>query len=495
MQLRMLVPGPERRLQRGPLPANDVKSDGATTISVRYVLDPRRWGSVRERDILEIKIAAAEPEMGRTLARELLGVYAADGWSGVDQFAAGVFGLDDYSAFLASNGLKHRRFFGPLQGDDAVAAMRDHVVEDRRPLFAAFERERLALRQRVIDCRRRIRDAAVEVAAKRIERCRQLLLSEAQRYLGLAQNNDWVAARVLGGGRADAVAQGRLDKRGDEWQDLLNQLRPLQAMLVMLSSQRTQYLAARGLQVAAGSLPVAFQLASLPLLSSLASELAHRVKPDAQGMQFLALEIGDVASQFQQSFLRAAAGYPILFRLVDKDASTDRDVAIAATEILQDAWQACNGLIDDLDDPDKVWSLPDLIELTVRERFARETDFAERVAADTVDAVEREIHPFEGINYVVQALETSLMFFPPAELAIALVSLLANSAELAETYVREGAQRRSTRAALDPSLALAHAPSMLGMCVQAAFVALCVLPIPGLAKKWQADRASKAMLP
>ena len=465
-------------------------SESEEHFEILYLPEQKWFGGNKAREAIAIKIPAEQPSLSATLRRELLAAYIIHGWIGVRQFSAGVFGLAAYGDFVDAGGLKEKSFFGPLTGEAANEEMGKAVAEDRRPLWNAYDVERRLLRERVVALEKRLEKAAGEIASARVERCRALLLAEAQRYLSLAEPKAASAAAVLAGSDADARAQAVTGLRGPEAAALLASLRELRPRFRSLEQDRRDFLTSRGLQGAAIATAILPGLQPLAPLARMAAP-----EPDTAAAQARALAIS--SDDFARAFTRAAAGYPILFRLVEADPERERDIALAVAEILQDAWKACAALESDLASPDVVWTMPRLIERTVAERFGAEAALAERVAADMLKRVGVKIHPMEAMNYVVSGLDSALMLvpFPPLQLGMLVLSTLAGVAETAETWVRDAAKRHTARAALDPSLALASEPSILGIIAQAALVALCVLPVPGLVKEIREMKKAASLAP
>ena len=456
---------------------------------VKY-LPVQNWFGTGKNEAMDIAIPSQEPGLTSVLRRELLSAYVLHGWSGVWQFSAGVFGLAAFSDFVQANGLEQKSFFGPLTGDKADEAMSKNVAEDRRPLWNVYETEKRLLRERVAEREAFLQKAAWQVGQGRVARCRELLLSEAQRYLSLAEPTLDSAKRVLAGGDADARAQAVTGLRGREGPALLAALKELQPRFRALQRDRKDFLATRGLEAAGGAAQLLPGMQPFAVLARAAG-----VIPDTGTLQARALAIA--SDDFAIAFGRAASGYPVLFRLVEADPDKEREIALAVVEILQDAWKACAALESDLGTPEIVWTLPKLVERAVSEKFPGDVAFTERVAADRLRRASGEVHPLEAMNFVVSGLDTALMLvpFPPLQLGMVVIGLLANIAETAETWVRDAGKRHSARAALDPSLALAAEPSILGLVVQAFMLALCVLPIPGLAKEVRELKKATAVVP
>lgn len=456
---------------------------------VKY-LPVQNWFGRGKNEPMDIAIPSKEPGLTSVMRHELLSAYVLHGWSGIRQFSAGVFGLDAYTDFIKANGLEQKSFRGPLTGDKADEAMSKNVADDRRPLWNVYETEKRMLRERIADQEALLQRAAWQVGRTRVARCRELLLAEAQRYLTLAEPKLDNAKRVLAGGDADARAQSAIGLRGRDGPALVTALKELQPRFRALQRDRKDFLATRGLEVVE---KVAQVLPGLQPYAALAR--ATGVIPDTGAMQARALAIA--TDDFATAFSRSAAGFPVLFRLVEADPEKEREIAQAVIEILQDAWRACAALESDLGTPEIVWTLPKLVERAVAEKFPGDFAFTERVAADGLRRVSGEVHPMEALNFVVSGLDTALMLvpFPPLQLGMVVIGLLANIAETAETWVRDAGKRHSARAALDPSLALAAEPSILGLVVQAFMLALCVLPIPGLAKEVRELRKTNAVVP
>lgn len=450
----------------------------AEHFEILYLAVQNWFGRNKSNPPIQLRIPSSEPSLSVTLRRELLAAYIVHGWIGVRQFTAGVFGLAAYGDFVASGGLKEKSAFGPLTGEAANEELSKAVADDRRPLWKAYDVERRLLRERVAAMEKRLEKAATDIATVRVARCRELLLAEAQRYLSLAEPKAASAAAVLAGSEADARAQSVLGLRGPDAAALLARLRELRPQFRSLEQDRRDYLASRGLQIASIATIVLVPLQALAPLARMATP-----EPDTVASQARALAMS--SDDFARAFTQAAAGFPILFRLVEADPEKEREIALAVVEILQNAWKACTALEGDLASPEVVWTMPKLIERTVAERFGAEAAFAERVAADMLKRVGGKIHPMEAVNYVVSGLDTALMLvpFPPLQLGMLVLSTLAGAAETAEAWVNDAAKRHTARAALDPSLALAAEPSILGVVAQAALLALCVLPVPGLVKE------------
>lgn len=456
---------------------------------VKYLL-VQNWFGTGKNEPMDIAIPSKEPGLTSVLRRELLSAYVLHGWPGIRQFSAGVFGLDAYTDLIKANGLQQRSFGGPLTGDKADEAMSKNVAEDRRPLWNAYETEKRLLRERIAEREALLQKAAWQVGQARLARCRELLLSEAQRYLSLAEPKLDSAKRVLAGGDADARVQAVTGLRGRDGPALLGALKELQPRFHALQRDRKDFLATRGLEAAEKA---AQFLPGMQPFAALARGAG--VVPDTGTMQARALAIA--SDDFATAFGRAAAGFPVLFRLVKADPDKEREIALAVIEILQDAWQACAALESDLGTPEIVWTLPKLVERAVSEKFPGDFAFTERVGADRLRRVSGEVHPMEALNFVVSGLDTALMLvpFPPLQLGMVVIGLLANIAETAEAWVRDAGKRHSSRAALDPSLALAAEPSILGLVAQAFLLAQCVLPVPGLAKEVRELKKATAVVP
>lgn len=479
--------------QPGPDAKGDEEVKGETdgdelVYVVKYVTDSSRFGRNARNNPLTVTIRATKATLPATVARELLGVYTMDGWGGVANFGSGVFGLDEYTEFVRRGGLRRGSGIGPAEGDERVDAMRDEVTEDRRPLWDAFEVARRELLVRVRHATRQIQEAAVQVARQRVAECRDLVLAEAVRYLSLAEPRDVSARAVLNGGRQDALAQGRAGGlSGPDGPALMAQLTALLPAKRKLEELRTVLLANEGIDAAARYAPLV-----IPSLMPFAPLIQQNAPPLDPGTAATLQQVLAVASHaLTEVFAGAAAGFPILSKLIGEDTAEPRAVAVAVTEILQDAWAACDELDDELAAAsEKVWRLPQLVELTVARRFGRDAEFAERVAADALAAHGRELSPVEVVSAVVQGVDSALMLVPapPVQLAMVLISLITGVAEVIDSYLRDRVRRRAARAALDPSLALDTAPSFLGLIVHAALLALCVLPVPGLAAEARAAR-------
>ena len=461
--------------------------DKELVYTVKYVTDSRRFGASVKNRPLVATIKATEADLPAVVARELLGVYTMDGWDGVANFGSGIFGLDEYTQFVKSGGLRRGSGIGPAEGDERVDAMRDEVTEDRRPLWDAFEVARRELKARVRLGELQIQQAAVQVAKSRVAECRALVLAEAMRYLSLAEPRDLSARAVLTGGHQAVLAQARSGGlSGPDGPALTKRLAELLPAKRKLEELRTALLANEGIDAAGRYAPLVF-----PALMPFAPYLKRAAPLDPNTAATLNQVLAVASHALTEVFAGAAAGFPILSKLIGEDTAEPRAVATAVTEILQDAWAACDELDDELAAaPDKVWRLPQLVELTVARRYARDAEFAERVAADALKARGAELSAFEIINAVVQGVDSALMLVPapPVQLAMVLISLIAGAAEVIDSYLRDRVRRRADRAALDPSLALSNSPSFLGLIVQAALLALCVIPIPGLAAEVKAAR-------
>jgi hypothetical protein len=511
----------DEALAVAPAAAPEDEAAGAEqAYEVQYVTDPR-WGRSGQNKPLVVTLKAGRSGLKAVVARELLGVYVTDGWNGVDRFSSGIFGLDRFSEFILKGGLRENSILA-AQGDQRVAEMGQAVAEDRRPLWQAFETSRRELQVRVREFEQKIQRAAVAVAHERVEECRALVLAETMRYLSLAEPREQSARAILRGGRgADAIGQGPTGGltgpgsltliplpalgalkaqfqqsigasglTGPDGPALLVQLQELTRMTDRIDDLRTALLAAQGIDAANRHAPLLIpQLTPfVPLILS-AQQLAG--VPDAATTQGMAQALAVESSRFSEHFARAGAGFPILFKLIGGDTTDPRVVAVAVTEILRDAWQACHQLDDELvADPEKVWQLLQLMNLTVARRFAGDAEFAERVAADAFTAHKAELSAMEIINDVVQGVDAALMLvpIPVVQLGVALANLIAGMNEVIDTYLREGVLRRADRAALDPSLALASAPSFIRLVVQAVILAISVIPVPGLAAEVEAAR-------
>lgn len=460
---------------------------------VRYLLAEGRflYGQLDElENTVFIRIPREQPAMAAVVRRELTAAYIAHGQAGVRQFAAGVMDLAVYTRLVRNNQIGQKRPQGVASGKELFEIMGRAVPAERRPLWDCFESERAALGARIQDCLRRIGEQAKVLAVQRLQQCRALVLAEAVRYLDFSGARAARLKPMLGGLPGDRRVQ--LD--GPDGPALLAELRAIQPAYRALQQVQSDYLKARGIDAAGQAGSARVVTAMLPALAALARLAAQAVPGDTLTM--LRRDAAQQADDFKTRFHRAAMLYPILFRIVEEEPVSDRDAALAVSEALQDAYQACTALEADLESTDALWRLPMLIDLTLQNAFAAEADFAGRVAADHFRSLEGEIHPFEGINYFVQSIDTALMLvpFPPLELGMLVLSVLAEAGQLAEQYVREGVKRRAAKAALDPSLALSDAPSLLALAFQAVFLALCVIPVPGMLKKARESRQASSAL-
>lgn len=475
----------------------------AETWQVKFYSDDRRFNS---GDPLVIRIPRAPSALSRAMTRELRAAYEVLGWPGVANFGAGVFGLDAYTRFLQSDGLDAKSLRGPAEGDAAIERMDKAVEADRKPLWDAYVAARRALDMDVALMERKITAAAHEIATLRIARCRAVAINEAQRYLSLAEPKAASARSFLAGGEAERRAQGQVGLSGPEGSALRAAVRLLAPLTAEVSSSQKTLLVTRASDVVNSTTgqinPVALSLlTSLMPLVQAATAAAKAVSPDADATARAATRLAKASEAHSSEFARLAGGYPVLFRLAEEDGADEAALARAVVEVLQDTWSAAQTMERELaaaatPKESVVWTMPMLIDLTVRQRFGGDSGFAERVAADLLRVRGTKIGPCALINMFISGVDASLMLVPvaPLQLAVAIVSLIGNLAELAEDWVKDTGKRAGNRMALEPQLALSADPSALGFAVQAVVTALSILPVPFLAaetKAWRLNRLSQ----
>lgn len=471
------------------------------TWKVDFHSDDSRFNSGQP---LVIRIPRTQPALSRIMARELRAAYEVLGWPGVANFGAGVFGLDAYTRFLKSDGLDAKSLRGPATGEAAIERMDKAVDADRRALWDAYVEERRALDKNVALMERKITAAAHEIAKQRIARCRAAAIEEAQRYLSLSEPKTASARSVLAGGEAERRAQGQVGLNGPEGRALRDAVRLLAPLLAEVDASQKLLLATRASDIvnrATGQInPTALSVLTglMPLLQA-ATAAAKAVSPDAEATARAAARLAKSSEAHSSEFARLAGGYPVLFRLAGEDGADEAALTRAVVEVLQDAWSAAKAMEKELlasatPKESVVWTMPILIDLTVRQRFGGEGGFAERVAADLMRVRGAKIGPFALINMFISGIDASLMLVPvaPLQLAVAIVSLVGNLAELAEDWVKDSAKRAGNRMALDPEMALSADPSALGFAVQAIVTAVSILPVPMLAAETKAWRLKKA---
>src|SRR5262249_17732254 len=155
-------------------------------------------------------------------------------------------------------------------------------------------------------------------------------------------------------------------------------------------------------------------------------------------------------------------------------------------------------------DPDKVWTLPTLIDATVKngfdadrdvtsgvadrvaadrsasDNFYKETAFAERVAADELTRVASSVSALEVINNIVQFLDIiatpAKPELPALEVILVIANIIAGVAQLVEEYLDSEPQRLVSRAAIDPRHSGSSAAPYLSMIIKTALKALILLP-------------------
>ena len=216
--------------------------------ALQHVVDSTRFGGAAQDRPVAFTIPSTEPGLSRALRRELLSAYVVHGVKGVEQFAASVFGQDEYSDFLMRDGQQAKRFWGPKEGDEAVEQMRPAVSPERAPLWKAFEIERVAMLAEIKRCAESLQKAATEVAAQRVATCRALLVAEAERYLSL---KGIPVKGLLSGGAEAASAVASRGPGGPEGADLVRVLQQLQPLLNRVRQEGRDLMAARGLSAAA----------------------------------------------------------------------------------------------------------------------------------------------------------------------------------------------------------------------------------------------------
>ncbi|MFM7443692.1 MAG: hypothetical protein ACKO2N_07235, partial [Tabrizicola sp.] len=367
---------------------------------------------------LLIRIPRSQPALDRSMARELRAAYEVLGWPGVANFGAGVFGLDAYTRFLKADGLDAKSFWGPAKGEDAIKKMDKAVHRDRRPMWDAYVKARKALDHDVAQMEHAITKAAHEVATARIARCRSLLIEEAQRYLSLGEPKAASARAVLVGGRDDQKAQGQVGLRGPDGAALRAAVQELAPLTAEVESAQSALLASKAsdfVNQATGAVnPVALSLLTMymPVLHA-ATKAAQFIAPDADATARAAARLSRASNAHQVEFVRLSGGHPVLFRLAGEDGLDERKATEAVVEVLQDAWSAARTMEEELAadaTPRKsvVWTLPMLIDVTVRQRFTGDSAFAERAGADLLQARGAKIGPFALLNMFISGIDASL---------------------------------------------------------------------------------------
>lgn len=475
---------------------DDTPLTADNSYEVKYVSNQKMFGASPGTAPVIVLLPKDEILLVPALRRELTAAYNLHGWPGVAQFAAGVFGLDRYDEFLNRNGLGARDFGGPATGDKAIGLLRDAVGKDRSRLWAAFEVERTALRRSVIKREAELTAAAHDLAKERIARCRQLLVSEAVRYLSLAEPKVANAQRLLSSGSPEGNAQAIVGLRGPDGGDLKKAVASIFPLLERLKQEQADFTRSRLGEVTEQNLAKVGKI--IPAAAIWASA-AKALTPDAQTVRYQETSLAATSQDFASQFSQLTAAFPILFRLVDEDATNEAELTQSVVSVLQDAWSNAASFEKELNSDatpksSTVWTLPALIDLTVRSRYGSDSPFSERVAADLLKARGAQIPPMALLNGVISAIDTGLMLvpFPPVQLATLLVSIVGSMAELAESWVLDTGKRASHRMALDPSLSLGTEPTALGLAFGGLMIALSIIPVPGLTAEVKALRKVKA---
>lgn len=458
---------------------------------LNYVIDPGRFaGQTSENKPFEIRIPREPVTMRAALRRELESAYVLYSWDGVDRFAVAVFGDARYGNLL-SHGQWDRDKYS-AKGGKRIEALRERVSQERSALWQCFERERSSLIKDIENVQQLIEShAACRAVSIEIRRSRETITREVKRYLNLVDQEDTTIRAVLTGGHAYAYGM-RLNE--SEGKDLWKAARALAPLMRNMRSAQSEYKEKVLMSTAADAVVLAaiLQTALMPLIP--VSQEWSQSAADDKSKAIQSLQISTRA--LTDRFTVLAAAYPILFKTADLVLESEHLFTVGVVEALQEAWAACEELEKKFMDTSLAWQFPALIDRTINAGFGGEAQFAERVAANKLEAV-NGMTPIQGINAVIQGIDTALMLVPhPAVKAATLVaSIIGDVAEFMETYLRTAEQRIAYRAALDPSLAMAPNASYLSLLASAVFMALNILPLPGamkeLREKVMSDAARK----
>ena len=245
----------------------------------------------------------------------------------------------------------------------------------------------------------------------------------------------------------------------------------------------------------------------VPLLVPLRG-LASAAGLDRSTVRNAAQYAAQTGTDFAQEFADASLRYPLIFRLVDEESDEEGELAKRALQILRSAWADSLSLAEVLEkDETKVWQLPTLVDrtldlgfdpaldyearasdlapLSAKMAYRFDDDFSRRVAADKLTQVAGDVSPIQAFNYGIQALDTAFFLapLPPLQAGLLIISVIGSAAEMAESYIKAEAQRLAAGASIDPSRAMSSSPSVLSLVVQAVFLALCIIPVPGAVRE------------
>jgi hypothetical protein len=469
---------------------------------VYFVVDPNRWGyRALDFETLKIQLTRVPEDLPAELNQSLQSAYISYGLSGVDRFTVGVFGLDDYSNFVVQT---HAWRFSSqkLRGDALVAALRGHVADDRKDLWAAYEDSYKLLKTYIQSMRARLMKAAQQrLIYAELPNLRVDILRETRRYLSLADDSDQSALTVIKGGSRQSHTELLLGPDGPALLAVILALRPY---LNNLRDAETQVSKLGWLKRLTGT---AEKIASLSPALPAVLALAQLTAPTPQQLDSASKRLLMVKQSFTEVLSSWAQVYPILYRLLDtapslKDAAS---LAITVTDDVQEAWQASLDAASAFaSDAELVWTLPILLDRTIRygfdpkrdvvagvassrdtidqsaaDRFEGESGFAERVAADEVTKLQAKISPLEVINGLLQVVDASTMLiqpeFPVLQLAVFVANILGGLASLLEEYWKSEPLRLTSRAAVDQSHTLSTASPYLTLLMKTTLRSLVLM--------------------
>jgi hypothetical protein len=343
----------------------------------------------------------------------------------------------------------------------------------------------------------------IENAAQRrllyreLPRARLEILKETRRYLSLREDTDTAALAVLKGGAAAAHTELLLGPDGRRLLAALAKLLPLGKSVSAAENAAVE----QGLKNWAGK---AIALVAPPS----ARALGVLIQPSAEQLTEAAGALDTARGKYAEALATWGAGFPAVYRLVDSESNTRDDLRIAVdlTQFLQEAWAASWDAAKHFrDHPEEVWTLPILVDQTVARGFApkrdavaglaaepsqiddkaaddfdQETCFAERVAADELMRVSKDVPAIEIVNNFLQFIDLvatpAKVEVPLIALVLEILTLVAGVAELADSYVRSEPERLVSRAAFGPGRSVSSAAPYLSTIVKAVAKAIFLLP-------------------
>ena len=451
---------------------------------IEFVPNPKAWGNFPTTQPIKFQVPRDRAQMHTRLRAEAEAAFAIGGWPLIDELAAGAFGKQQLFA------LRMRKPGRPL-GTSMMEELREHVSPERAELFRMFDVVRGELQKKAAAGLSLLQSHALcRAINEELPRCEDTAISEARRYLSLARTDERSVRAALAAGYPRTY-QALIGPEGPALVSALGSLRGPYTKMQESQKRYEDTLPGKNLQKAA--IWMLLGAVALPVVIMNQAEAVRKAFGPQPARQQALLQLAQATAAFQAEFAALALRYPILFKIADLVGKDEGEWSNGTVAALQDALTASADLQEALrEDPEKVWRFPGLIDRSIRAGFGPHTSFMSRVASDKL-LKENDMPPFARLNAGIQLLSTTLMLvpLPPVKVGLAIAMVIGDAAELLESYFRTKEQRMGFRAAIDPADALGADASYASTVIQAGFLALDVLPIPGAVKEW-AEESAKA---